>query len=186
MTAVENTDTLTRKASCSARGMAVKIFGLAFGPFILTAFLLAGIIVADFVYGILWYRQLWLTCIFTPFGACLRWKLAVLNSWNGYWKRLSWVPWGTFIANMCAVVVSIMAEATFARYGDPGQNGYRWLSTALPAIEAGFAGSLSTVSTVMKELFSMQKPSHSYIYISGSLVCAMFLGLVVYCPIVRS
>jgi len=162
------------------------LFGIRVSPFLLLAGLIASFAVGDAYYGNLFYRKMWLTSVMAPFGAILRWRLSELNARPGFWKRLEWVPWGTFAANMIGAVISVVAEACEEKYDDPNEPGHAWLSTVLPAIELGFAGSLSTVSTFVKEIVEMKSPLQMFIYTWGSLVLAMLLGLLFYSPIVRS
>lgn len=160
--------------------------GIRVSPFLLLALMMAAFFVADFVEGIAFYRKMWLSALVSPFGAALRWKLAKLNSAKGYWKSLEWVPWGTLAANMIAVIVSVLMEAIELHYVKPNDPGYEWLVAVLPAIETGFAGSLSTVSTFVKEIIDMKSPGKQFIYCWGSLILAMLIGLLFYSPIVRS
>jgi len=118
--------------------------------------------------------------------AMIQW---VANCWR---HRPDWVPWGTLMANCLGVVIAALAEAMDTKYlsRNDGMMGYAWWSTFVPALKQGFAGSLTTVSTLVKELFAMQqqetRPGHAYLYCIGSLVISMFLGLAIYSPIVRS
>mmetsp|Transcript_74 Transcript_74/g.187 ORF Transcript_74/g.187 Transcript_74/m.187 type:complete len:337 (-) Transcript_74:13-1023(-) len=108
------------------------------------------------------------------------------NLWQ---QRPDWIPWGTLLANLLAVAISVLAEALHVKHGSTSGS---WLSCFLSALGTGFAGSLSTVSTFIKELFAMQQqetrrgPAHAYTYCLASLTSAMLLGLLIYSPIVRS
>jgi fluoride ion exporter CrcB/FEX len=143
--------------------------------------------VADGVWGIPFYRRMWMIVLVSPFGALLRWRMSRWNNLKLGWKHLAWIPWGTFLANVTAVLISILAEATDARYVTKGDANYIWWSSALIAIEAGFAGSLSTVSTLVKELFDLasKNPARAYIYFLFTVFCSLLLSLAVYIPIMR-
>lgn len=160
--------------------------GIRVSPFVLYAALLAVFVVADAREGILFYRKLWLTMLLGPCGALLRWRLAKYNASRGPWPQLAWMPWGTLAANLSAALVSVAAEVCESRYVHQGEPGYAWISSVLPAIETGFAGSLSTVSTFVKEIVDMPSPLHAHAYWIVSMVSAMLLGLAVYSPIARS
>lgn len=78
------------------------------------------------------------------FGALLRWQLARFNARLP--GRLHWFPAGTFAANLlaCAVIYAFQAVINT-------QPGY-WVLVVGIAIEKGFCGALSTVSTLVNEV----------------------------------
>ena len=169
------------------------VAGIRVMPFLLLAGMTSAFVVGDVVYDNMFYRKLWMCVVLSPCGALLRWRLSQYNAnppasvaatiagWN-----LEWVPWGTLASNMIAVVISVLAEALEDRYAVRGEPGYDWISTVLPAIETGFAGSLSTVSGFVREIVDLQaNPTRMYLYGFGSLTLAMLLGLLVYSPIIR-
>jgi fluoride ion exporter CrcB/FEX len=166
---------------------AVVILGIDVAPFLLCFGLVVAFGVADGVWGITFYRRMWMTVLVSPFGALLRWRMSRWNNLKLGWKHLAWIPWGTFLANVTAVIISVLAEATDARYVSKDHVNYMWWSSALYAIEAGFAGSLSTVSTLVKEIFDLasKNPSRAYIYFLFTVLCSMLLSLAVYSPILR-
>ena len=97
---------------------------------------------------------------------------------------VDWMPWGTFVANMLAVVASAAAKALLhLHYFDEAV--HPWANNILWAIMTGFAGNLSTVSTFASEICAMKKTSQMHIYGFGSLCVAMVVGLAVYSPIAR-
>jgi fluoride exporter len=171
------------------------VAGIQVMPFLLLAGMTSAFVVGDVVYNDMFYRKLWMCVVLAPCGALLRWHLSQYN--NGTpppfvaaaiaRRNLEWVPWGTLTSNMIAVVVSVLAEALEDRYAVQGAPGYDWISTALPAVETGFAGSLSTVSSFVRELVDLQQsnPARMYLYGFGSLTFAMLLGLLVYSPVIR-
>jgi len=158
------------------------VIGIKVAPFILFSGLVAAFAVGDAVYHIPFYRKMWMSSILAPCGAILRWKLSKYNASDGYWRRLSWVPWGTFTANITASIISILAEALEARDFTPSI----WVTALLPAIETGFAGSLSTVATLIKEMVNMKSTAHMYIYTFGTILVAMLVSLLLYMPIMRT
>jgi len=155
--------------------------------------LIACFLVGAVVYEIAFYREIVLETLVAPVGALIRWKLSSLNKEENLNKlpfkksiieSISWIPMGTLLANILASLIAVLLQAIRLRflssYDAP------WSSQLLSAIETGFCGSLSTVSTFIKEIFYMEKSSRSFQYAIGSLTLAMLLGLAVYSPIVRS
>jgi fluoride ion exporter CrcB/FEX len=169
------------------RRQPVVILGIDVAPFLLFVGLAVAFGVADGVLGIPFYRRMWMIILVSPLGALLRWRLSRWNNLKLGWKHLAWIPWGTFLANVAAAVISILAEATEARFNPKDQVNYIWWSSALIAIESGFAGSLSTVSTLVKELFDLasKNPSRAYVYFLFTVLCSMLLSLAVYMPMMR-
>jgi fluoride ion exporter CrcB/FEX len=170
------------------------LLGIRVLPFVLLTGITSGFVVGDVVYGSLFYRNMWMCVVLSPFGALLRWYLA--HKYNevsqeetplrikGY--RLDWVPWGTVFANMFAVVISVVAQALQGHVGAPGSPEVAWSLPFLLAVESGFSGSLSTVSTFVHELVDLHEtPTRMNLYGFGSLAAAMFLGLLVYSPLIR-
>jgi fluoride ion exporter CrcB/FEX len=176
---------VSRSTYCFLRQAAV-ILGID-APFLLLVGLAVAFGVADGVLGIPFYRRMWMIILVSPFGALLRWRMSRWNNLKLGWKHLAWIPWGTFLANVAAAVISIMAEATEARFNPKDHVNYIWWSSALIAIEAGFAGSLSTVSTLVKEMFDLaaKNPSRAYVYFFFTVLCSMLLSLAVYMPMMR-
>ena len=146
--------------------------------FVMVAFSL--FVVSDVLWNIPFYRILWISTLFTPFGAILRWRLSLLNPY-----RKSF-PMGTLIANVLGSVVAILAVAIDTRY----LRSEALSAELLAALKIGFAGSLSTVSTFVKEVVDIieryQYDAKGYKYAAISLVTCCAAGVVVYSPIVRS
>lgn len=161
-------------------------------PFVLLAILLVGYAVGGFVMQSPFYRTMFCSSLLTPPGALLRWELSRWNSTFSelQWRRLHWLPLGTFVANVLASVVYISLQAVETRYlFDDVQNNI-WAITLLTAIRTGFAGSLSTVSTMVKEMFELNAefPHHAkpYQYAFLTVAVSVALCISVYSPIVRS
>ena len=146
-------------------------------------------LVGDLVFDSSYCRALWLSAIFSPPGALLRWSLA--SRWNGVTLRqgLDWLYLGTFAANILASIISILIQAIELRYFQR-TSGQNWTLTIITGLRVGGAGSLSTVSTLVKELhdISNQYPNHAKPYYYGGITVgvAMLISLIVYIPIVRS
>lgn len=114
------------------------------------------------------YRSMLYSALFAPAGTFLRIKLS--SNWNGRWNRYSWFPLGTFAANLLACIIS--ASMIGVEYRMNGTQDF-WTSGTIRAAKIGFAGSLSTVSTFIKELsdfLSSQSPIRGYMYAIVSVV----------------
>jgi len=154
---------------------------------LLVSILFALYVVSDVVWGLQFYRTMWLSVLFTPLGAILRWKLQLLNG-GKLCKSRKWLPTGTVIANIVGSLVAIAAVAIETRYTSGDQSSAS--VHVLAAVKIGFAGSMSTVSSVVKEIVDITEryPSdgkgYSYAFASMTICCA--LALIVYSPIVRS
>ncbi|KAL7521186.1 hypothetical protein ACHAWX_005882 [Stephanocyclus meneghinianus] len=139
-------------------------------------------ILGDFYWGIEYYRQLWISCLFGPFGTVIRWKLSKLN---GKWNQ--WVPVGTFISNFLASAMSAVISAVVT---SPVLNTSSWTLHSLKAISLGFAGCLSTVSSMVKEVVEITDKNpyfdkKAFIYSYGTLISCCLIGLLFYSPVVR-
>ena len=161
-------------------------------PFVAAACLLVAYAIAGFVFDIPFYRTMFLTALFTPSGALLRWQLSKWNTriLDQRWGRLGWLPWGTYMANMIGAVSSILLLAILTRYLLSDAENNQWAITLVTALRAGFSGSLSTVSTMMKEMFELtaKYPYHAkaYRYAFITVTSGIILSLMLYSPIVRS
>ena len=173
----------------------VQCLGIFFSEYIglllLVLGLLASFLVGALVYEIPFYQELVFESLAAPLGALLRWKM---SNWNGQFQQserilcgnwnISWIPVGTLSANLLGSVLSAMTVALQVRY--LADNDSTWISSILPAFQIGFCGSLSTVSTFIKETYLMKESTNSFLYSVGSLTLAMLLSLAVYSPIIRS
>ena len=145
-------------------------------------------VMGDLYWGIPYYRQLWIACLSSPIGTLTRWKLATLNGKFSI-RDLFWFPTGTYLANFLGSILSASLTAWgIVLLGDiPAE---RWEIPAIKAVSLGVAGSLSTVSTWVKEIVELgdENPRHdkkAFLYSHGTMVSCCLVGLVVYCPLVR-
>jgi fluoride ion exporter CrcB/FEX len=164
-------------------------------PLFLTAVaLLLAFIIGDVVNGIEFYKGMTLLWILSPVGSLLRWRLSNLNMKK---KRrfktnsLDWIPWGTLFANLIATVISACMEGLNNRYfsGANTTSTNRWVNATLFALKTGVAGSLSTVSTMVKEsvLLTEDHPGKAkghYYSILTCVSCCLF-GLMMYSTTIR-
>jgi len=106
-----------------------------------------------------------------PPGALIRWQLGLrLNS------KFPTFPIGTFIANISAAVLLAMAYV-IAFSGKAGNEGTIQCNV-LAGFANGFCGSLSTVSTFIGELKSLDR-QHAYLYGFASVGLAQVLMMII-------
>jgi fluoride ion exporter CrcB/FEX len=160
-------------------------------PFVILIVLLATYAIGGFAKDDTFLQTMFFSSIFTPPGALLRWELYKWNTRisSQRSRRMNWLPWGTFVANTLGACLSILLVALQIRYNDDAVNNI-WAVSLLTALRTGFCGSLSTVSTMVKEMFELNSkfPYHAkaYHYATLTVVSSMVLGLCLYSPIVRS
>lgn len=170
------------KLSIVQRGIHSHVFWIT--PFITTfcTLSLVGLyMLGDFYWGILWYREMWIGCLVAPFGTILRWRLSTLNF---KLAKLPWFPLGTFLANFIGSILS--AGISAIDYIEPIDK--EWTVSFIEAISLGVAGSLSTVSTLVKEIVEITEKNQTYdkkafLYAVSTLICCCLIGLAVYSPI---
>ncbi|KAG7341572.1 CrcB-like protein, Camphor resistance CrcB [Nitzschia inconspicua] len=164
----------------------IPLFLLAFG--LLVAFLFG-----NFEQDIQFYRGMTILWFVAPFGSLLRWRLSRFNLTEGKvlcFDLPKWVPWGTFMTNMIAASVSACLTGIFDRYYstvDPLES--NWTLGLIFALISGFSGSLSTVSTMIKESVLLSEQyvgsAKAQFYAVGTCLCGMLLGLAIYSTTVR-
>ena len=133
---------------------------------------------------------MWISSLLSIPGALLRWKLGEwFNKGTLFHRRENWrwIPWGTFLANILASIVSIVVTASMTRESIINSQTFDYSSSASlvgASLKIGFAGSLSTVSTFVKEIveFYDKDPgtARSYVYSLGSLFISCSLCLALY------
>jgi fluoride ion exporter CrcB/FEX len=177
------------QADCSADGQryrcGMNLVWTKYSLIVAVAGLFGAFAFGDAVEGILFYRQMWMAMVLSPFGAILRWRLSELNTRELRWTGVEWFLWGTFLANIVAVVISILTEALVSQV-DADDESFDWVKPAMGAVAVGFAGSLSTVSTMVAEMFFRDTPGQAHIYWLSTILCSMLISLAIYCPIVRA
>jgi fluoride ion exporter CrcB/FEX len=160
-------------------------------PFLLALAMLVAYGVSFGVYDIQFYREMFVSSLLTPIGAHLRWKLAPLNGRGfGPNHKYEWVPLGTFLGNMIAVVISAVFYGLDIKYGHSLGVNHPYVLALVVGMKTGLAGSLSTVSSFVKESVNLATihPTHAkaYLYSGGTTIIAMLLGLAVYSPWMRA
>jgi fluoride ion exporter CrcB/FEX len=160
--------------------------------FVVVGGLLSAYLVGDLIFDIPFYRKMYLVTLLTPPGALLRLNLAKWNSRTASHRlgRFAWVPMGTFAANMIGSLFAILCTALADRYFSDGSGENLWVVAFLKATGTGFAGSLSTVSSMVKEyvLLTEQYPNQAkpYFYLFGTLAIAPLMSICIYSSIVRT
>lgn len=164
--------------------------------------LLVGFVIAGFKNDISYYKGMTLLWFASPVGSLLRWRLSMLNSGTGkgfFPNRLpTWVPWGTLCANVGAAMIGdIMTgldDRFFSSSSEVGPSSEitfkdEWIVALLFAINSGLAGSLSTVSTMIKEAVDLMErhvgEAKAHYYVCGTCLFSMLLGLSLYAATVR-
>jgi fluoride ion exporter CrcB/FEX len=156
-------------------------------------FIIVGAVISLFVAGDLYwkipyYRELWIGALLSPFGAIVRWKLAVLNGKLGL-RDEHWFPTGTFLANFIGCIISAIVTA-WAIVETKNDTAQQWGVPILKAIALGVAGCLSTVSTFAKECVELREKNPPFdkkqcLYSFGTTLSCCLIGLVCYSPFVR-
>ena len=160
-------------------------------PLFLTAVvILVAFVIGDKVNGIEFYKGMTLLWVLSPVGSLLRWKLSDLNK-KKISKSMDWIPWGTLIANLLATLLSACMEGLINRYfgGDNPSSTNQWVVGMLFALKTGVAGSLSTVSTMVKESTHLTEDhpglAHGHYYSMLTCIPCCLLGLAVYSATIR-
>lgn len=119
-----------------------------------------------------WRHRAVFPLLLAPPGAMLRYALSKLNARPGFENRF---PIGTFIANIAATLI---IGGVFAAQRRPGVGVVR--CDALYALQQGFCGCLSTVSTFAVEARSIKGKRWKLLYVLGSVILGhvLILGVV--------
>eukprot|EP00536_Pseudo-nitzschia_multiseries_P007831 jgi/Psemu1/287390/fgenesh1_pg.189_\ len=117
------------------------------------------------------YRTQCLSALLSPLGTYTRWYLSRLNGSIRH-KDWEWFPIGTFVANMFASVVSAGMAALLLVWDSPDASELTVIVAT--AIQVGYAGSCSTVSTFATEtvglLRALPRAFWGYYYAFGTFV----------------
>jgi len=173
------------RGHCSVSSLCA-LFNRKYIYLIVALLLFSMFVVGDFVLGIRFYRQVWISSLFALPGSLLRWNLSFLNGqlFLGS-ERLRWVPWGTLTTNVLGCIISVIAQAMIIRLDDDAVSLKRLL---LVGMKTGLAGNISTVSTFVKEIVHLYEKfpnnRNAYIYATGSLLLCCVLSLCIYLPVV--
>lgn len=123
-------------------------------------------------------KKIYLAVLLVPFGSCTRAWLS-----RHHIKRLK-LPLGTFIVNLIGSVCLAIVHVINVRAADPACSSTTtvcWPTIVTYAIGSGFCASLTTISTVMSEIYNTRSehPRFAYFYIVLSIVvCQSFSGII--------
>jgi CrcB protein len=159
-------------SSLSAYTRAYHMISIAFG-----ILFYAGALLLYFLGPRSWRHPVTFALLLGPPGTMIRFALAKLNTRPAFEGKF---PVGTFLANMLATAI---LAAVFVGQRAPGKGG-RTVSldgttcNALYAIEEGFCGCLSTVSTFAVEMRSI-KARWKWIYVGASILTGHLIVLAI-------
>jgi len=165
------------------KALDIIVYG-SYSPILFAVILFGFFVLGDYVMKSQFHKLLWVMSLISPIGAIIRWRLSFLNNkWfqnSNPWKYL---PIGTLISNIAACIISILCAALLSRSGTDTE--VRTL--ILNALKIGLAGSMSTVSTFVKEIVHLsENPQSSFLptlYTVGSIIICCCISLIVYVPI---
>lgn len=128
------------------------------------------------------FRPLTFSVVFGPPGALLRWYLSRFNSSNRSKKFPHW-PLGTFAANMLATLVLAIVFLC-QHYGQAAGPSSHIANTLLScqllyALQEGFCGCLSTISTFAVELSNLKPRRRAVGYCFGSYLIGIIIMILV-------
>ncbi|ODN79520.1 hypothetical protein L202_03482 [Cryptococcus amylolentus CBS 6039] len=121
-----------------------------------------------------WRHDVTFPLLLSPPGAMLRFALSKLNIRRPFVNKF---PIGTLLANMMA---TLLVASTFAAQRRPGGADHGAIRcNGLHAIQQGFCGCLSTVSTFVVEAAVIKRWGWKWFYIGGSVMLGHILVLAV-------
>jgi len=146
-----------------------------YSPIIFLALIFSLLLIADLKLNIKSHKKIWVSSLFAPFGTLLRLKFSSFNSkWLTTTNKLNAIPKGTLIANITSCVISVVAQALLMKLDNKSE-------LLLSGIKVGFAGNLSTVSTLVKEVVHLDTAHNemgwSYYYAWGTIGVSMVISL---------
>jgi len=119
-----------------------------------------------------WLGSACLGALISPLGVLLRWRLSFLN---GTLRFASWLPLGTLLANTLGCLFDSVVDAATGRVGRSRLGG---------ALQAGFGGGLSTVSSVAVEIAGLMavpgKRGRAYAYFFLTLLLGFAPSIAAY------
>eukprot|EP01055_Gregarina_sp_Pseudo9_P001882 Gregarina_sp_Pseudo_9__1881@NODE_228_length_3510_cov_10_685681_g212_i0_p2_GENE_NODE_228_length_3510_cov_10_685681_g212_i0NODE_228_length_3510_cov_10_685681_g212_i0_p2_ORF_typecomplete_len344_score9_45CRCB/PF02537_15/1_4e13CRCB/PF02537_15/1e16Baculo_p74/PF04583_12/0_1PLDc_N/PF13396_6/0_34PLDc_N/PF13396_6/5_5e03_NODE_228_length_3510_cov_10_685681_g212_i0481079 len=94
-----------------------------------------------------------ISCLFAPFGALLRYALRKLNQKRDHWPSVFRLQYGTYTANLLGTVICLVLIRWSASLSPESVTNKIWML----AIQNGFAGCLSTTSSFIHEMHSLDQ-----------------------------
>ena len=123
-------------------------------------------------------KQIWLSAVLAPFGACIRYWFSPLT-----YKRFK-LPLGTLLVNIIgAAILAIVfvIDIRVAKTACEPEWEICWPTVATFAISTGFCACLTTISTFMGEIYNLraEHPRFSYFYaVSTVLISQVVNGII--------
>mmetsp|Transcript_23421 Transcript_23421/g.35455 ORF Transcript_23421/g.35455 Transcript_23421/m.35455 type:complete len:564 (-) Transcript_23421:86-1777(-) len=145
---------------------------------LLTALLIIGIIFGDNDTSFV-SRPEYLSALVAPLGTLTRWYLSKYNGTLP--NQYTWLPIGTLAANLLGSILSALAVGISKSSSSSNSTTIHLWMTAL---KTGYAGCLSTVSTLVSEIVGLMqllpRYAYGYYYALGTIVVACLLGTLSY------
>lgn len=123
-----------------------------------------------------WYKQKYsFSILMGAFGAFSRFKL---SQYNGTIRP--WFPLGTWIANLSGVLLIAICELLVLGLTKTGS---RLISNdthvmVIQGFATGWAGSLTTISSFINELYNLENPAYQHVYFWSTFVPSLIIILV--------
>jgi len=163
----------------------ILLFG-RLSPWIFFVVLMSLYIIGDVVFKNNFYREMWMISLFSPLGMFIRWHF---SSWNGKFfqrsDRWKWVPIGTMVANILGSFISIVITAIMINRNNEKDN----IADVHTGIVTGLCGSLSSVSTFVKEIVhfceTYQGSAKGYYYAFGLILFCSLSSLSLYVIVLK-
>lgn len=124
-----------------------------------------------------WYKQKYSFAILMgAFGALMRFKLSILNG-----IIRPWFPLGTLIANISGVLLISICELLLLGLDSKGSQ-LITNSTDLFIIKgfaSGWAGSLTTISSFINELYNLDYPMYQHVYFWSTFIPSLIIIILI-------
>lgn len=141
--------------------------------FILAAASYAAALAMYFAAPKTWRHRAVFSLLLAPPGAIIRYALSKLNTRPPWFQRF---PIGTFVANIAA---TMLIAGVYAGQRRPAAAGAATTCDALYALQDGFCGCLSTVSTFVVEARTIRRWQWAWFYVLGSVVLGHVLVMAI-------
>lgn len=118
-----------------------------------------------------WYKQKYAISILMGVPAAL--LRFYFSKFNGI-QPVTWFPLGTFISNICSTTLMAVLNLLFYGYKDEATRTMLIVKPTkrivLKSLTLGFCGCLSSIASVMNELYCMKHPVQRYVYFFSTFI----------------